>query len=80
MGSGKYDGKKPVMVWIFGEAFTAGDAGLDLYECARLAAAEDLIVVTLNYRINALGFLDFSSLITKAESKVGLSDQVLALK
>ena len=72
--------KRPVMVWIYGGAFISGDAGLDLYDGARLATDENILVVTFNYRINALGFLDFSSVIPEAESNVGLRDQVLALK
>lgn len=71
---------KPVMVWIFGGAFVSGDAGIDLYDGRRLALHEDVIVVSFNFRINALGFLDFSSVIPEAESNVGLRDQVLALK
>ena len=72
--------KSPVMVWIYGGAFVSGDAGLDLYDGARLGVEENIIVVSFNYRINALGFLDFSSVIPEAESNVGLRDQVLALK
>lgn len=71
---------RPVMVWIYGGAFVSGDAALDLYDGARLSVAENIIVVTFNYRINALGFLDFSSVLPGAESNVGLRDQVLALK
>ncbi len=72
--------KCPVMVWIFGGAFVSGDAGIDLYDGAKLAAEENIIVASFNYRINALGFIDFSSVIPEAESNVGLRDQVLALK
>ena len=72
--------KKPVMVWAFGGAFVSGDAGIDLYDGGRLAVREDVVVVSFNYRLNALGFLDFSSVIPEAESNVGLRDQVLALK
>ena len=72
--------KRAVMVWIYGGAFVAGDAGLDLYDGGRLATAENIIVVTFNYRLNALGFLDLSSVIPEAESNVGLRDQVMALK
>lgn len=71
---------KPVMVWIYGGAFVSGDAGIDLYDGRRLARREDVIVASFNFRINALGFLDFSSVIPEAESNVGLRDQVLALK
>ncbi|MFB0920380.1 MAG: carboxylesterase family protein, partial [Oscillospiraceae bacterium] len=74
------DEKRPVIVWIYGGAFVSGDAGLDLYDGARLASEKNMIVASFNYRINALGFLDFSSVIPEAQSNVGLRDQVLALK
>lgn len=73
-------GKKPVMVWIYGGGFVTGDGKVDMYNGAYLAASEEIIVVNFNYRINALGFLDFSAFISGAESNVGLRDQVLALK
>ena len=46
---------RAVLVWIHGGSFTAGDG--DYYRARRLAVAGDLVVVTINYRLGALGFL-----------------------
>ena len=70
----------PVVVWLYGGAFVSGDCSDDMYDGVRLAEEHELVVVTLNYRINALGFLDFSSFLPDAESNVGLKDQTLALE
>lgn len=72
--------KLPVLVWIYGGAFVTGDCGVDIHDGARLVRKEKIILVSINYRINALGFLDFSSVLPGAESNVGLRDQALALK
>ena len=46
---------KPVMVWIHGGGFTEG-SGTE-FMTAPLAVAGDVIVVTINYRLNIFGFL-----------------------
>ncbi|MEI6985782.1 MAG: carboxylesterase family protein [Rhodospirillaceae bacterium] len=46
----------PVMVFIYGGAFAAGSTSEPYYDASRLAA-EGVVVVTLNYRVGALGFL-----------------------
>jgi len=72
----------PVMVWIHGGSFVSG-AG-SIYDPRRLVEANDIIVVTLNYRLGALGFLAHPAL--TAESSEGLSgdyglmDQQAALR
>ena len=43
------------MVWIHGGAFVNGSG--NLYDAHRLAVQGDIVVVTLNYRLGALGFL-----------------------
>ena len=45
-----------MLVWIPGGAFVGGTAGVPLYDGARLAARGDVVVVTVNYRVGALGF------------------------
>lgn len=74
--------RRPVMVWLHGGAFIAG-SGHDLpaFDGHNLADLHDVIVVTLNHRLNALGFLDLSSLGTDfAESgNLGMLDIVAAL-
>jgi para-nitrobenzyl esterase len=72
----------PVMVWIHGGAFTVG-AGSD-YDGSAQAEKYGLVVVTLNYRLGALGFLSLSSLDAGSQDgqsgNYGLQDQQAALK
>ncbi|MEE2033848.1 carboxylesterase/lipase family protein [Rhodococcus chondri] len=74
---------RPVMVWIHGGAYVLGYSGQKIYDGRILAESGDVVVVTLNYRIGALGFLDLSSFSTAEttfESNVGLRDQIAALE
>jgi para-nitrobenzyl esterase len=66
---------KPVMVWIHGGAFFYGAGSQDLYDGAALAR-EDVVVVTLNYRLGALGYLAHPGI----GGNFGLKDQVRALE
>ncbi|WP_373185462.1 carboxylesterase/lipase family protein [Halopseudomonas sp.] len=68
-------GDYPVMVWIHGGAFIYGSGG-PAYEPSRLAQ-EGVVVVTLNYRLGALGFLPHADL---PGTNFGLQDQQLALQ
>lgn len=77
----KRAGKRPVMVWIHGGAFMAGSGSVPIYEGAGLAA-KDVVVVTVNYRLGALGFLAHPELTGEAgaSGNYGLMDQVAALR
>ena len=72
----------PVMVWIHGGAFTGG-AG-SIYDGAILAAKGHAIVVTINYRLNAFGFLALPSLDREGKQHssgdYGLMDQQAAMR
>ncbi len=47
---------KPEMFWIHGGGFISGTASLELYNGEVLASRGDVMVVTINYRLQALGF------------------------
>lgn len=72
---------RPVMVWIHGGSFTSG-AG-SIYDGSALAA-RGYVVVTINYRLGALGFLGLPSLAAESSEHVsgqyGLMDQQAALR
>lgn len=73
-------GPKPVMVWIHGGAFLAGSA--NPYDGAALAREGDIVVVSINYRLGVLGFVNFGDALGLPEipSNLGLRDQVVALE
>jgi len=74
--------RTPVMVWIHGGAYVLGSANQPLYDGRVLAGGGDVVVVTVNYRLGAFGFLDLSSFSTpgrRFDSNVGLRDVLHAL-
>jgi len=74
--------KRPVMVWLHGGGYAVGSGGSVRYDGSNLARKHDVVVVTVNHRLNAFGFLDLSSLGGKfADSgNVGMLDIVAALE
>ena len=68
---------RPTMVWIHGGAFTLGSGSEQLYSGANLAARGDVVVVTINYRLGALGFLHEPAL---GETNFGMRDMIAALR
>ncbi|MGW4356544.1 carboxylesterase/lipase family protein [Nocardia sp. NPDC004582] len=70
---------RPVMVWLHGGAYCLGTAAQAIYDGRRLAEAGQVIVVGVNYRVGALGFLDLSSLGEEFVPNLGLHDQIAAL-
>lgn len=72
---------KPVMVWLHGGAYVLGSGSQVLYDGRRLVGGGDVIVVTVNYRLGALGFVDLSTLDAgRFDSNVGLRDALAALR
>ncbi|MDY6809566.1 MAG: carboxylesterase/lipase family protein [Actinomycetota bacterium] len=74
---------RPVMVFIHGGAYILGTAATPLYEGSLLARAEDVIVVTVQYRFGPFGYLDLNAYSTderRFDSNLGLKDQVAALQ
>ena len=70
--------KRPVMVWIHGGGNTVGAGSQPRVNGSRLAGVGDVVVVTINYRLGALGFLHAPAL--GATGNEALLDQVAALR
>ena len=73
---------RPVMVWIHGGGFTSGSGSVFLYRGDHLVRNGDVVVVTINYRLGALGFLGHRAL-DDPEGYIGnwgLHDQIAALR
>ena len=79
-------GAKPVMVWIHGGGFVSGSPALPVTMGDTLARDYDVVVVSINYRLGALGFLVHEDLIGEdparpnAAGNYGLLDQIRALE
>jgi len=79
----KVDAKRrPVMVWIHGGAYVVGSTRNTWYNGSRLAARGDVVVVTINYRLGAWGFLSLPGFGPEyaGSANAGLLDQVAALR
>lgn len=70
----------PVMVWIHGGAFRAGAGSSPLYDGTSMAENGGVIVVTINYRLGAFGFLHLAGVDSSYTANLGLLDQIAALK
>ena len=76
------DRARPVMVWIHGGAFTAGAGSIPWYSGTNLASRGDVVVVTVNYRLGALGFLHVGKVLGAefgGSGNSGILDQVAAI-
>lgn len=75
--------KRPVFVWIHGGGYSSGSAhDLACYEGLSLAEKGDIVVVSLNHRLNVLGYTDMTALGGKYSESVnlGMQDIVKALE
>jgi para-nitrobenzyl esterase len=73
----------PVMVWVHGGAYVSGSGSDAMYDGGNLAAATGTVIVTINYRLGALGFLHLAELLgTEYEdsSNAALLDVLEALQ
>lgn len=70
-------GRYPVVVWFHGGGFVSGGGSLPWYDGARLAESGNLIVVNVNYRLGALGFLSIPEILP---GNLGILDQEAALR
>jgi len=73
---------KPVMVWVHGGAYIFGAGSQPLYDGHVLASRGDVVVVTVNYRMGAFGFLDLSGFDGPQtfDTNLGLHDVIRALE
>ena len=75
-------GGRAVMVWIHGGGYTSGQGAIPWYNGNRFAKNNDIVVVSINYRLGALGFVDLTHLGEEfATSNInGTLDQIAALQ
>jgi len=72
---------RPVMVWLHGGAYAVGASSQLIYHGEVLVTSADVVLVTLNYRLGPLGFLDLRAAgVTTAQSNLALRDVLLALR
>ncbi len=71
-------GSRPVLVWIHGGAFRHGTSATPWYDGTSFAARGDVVVVSLNYRLGALGFCRLPGEPTSGLN--GILDQIAALE
>jgi para-nitrobenzyl esterase len=74
---GADNGRRPVLLWLHGGAWLTGAGSLDWYDGARLAREGDIVVVGVNYRLGALGYLRHPAV---SQGNLGTLDQIAALR
>ncbi|HWW20081.1 MAG TPA: carboxylesterase/lipase family protein [Steroidobacteraceae bacterium] len=76
-------GRRPVMVWLHGGGFAVGSGSLPTYNGARLAARGDVVIVTINHRLNVFGHLYLGEIAGERfaqSANVGMLDILAALQ
>lgn len=80
----KKSGSFPVMFFMHGGGLLVGSGSTGMYQGQRLASAQDVVVVTINYRLGSFGFFSLPELAGEdpegSSGNQGLLDQVAALK
>ena len=77
------EGKRPVLLWFHGGGFEAGSGSIPLYDGSNMVRRGDVVVCTVNHRLNVYGFCDLSELLGEefAQSgNVGWLDLVAAMR
>ncbi len=77
------DRQRPVMVWFHGRGFYAGSGSEPLYDGANLAKRGDLVVITVNHRLNVFGYLPLGQIggdRFATSGNAGVQDMELALR
>ena len=79
---GADDARRPVMVWIHGGAFVTGTGSSPWYNGTTFASKGDVVVVTINYRLGALGFMYLDDIVEDIQdsANLGILDQIAALE
>ena len=74
--------KRPVMVWLHGGGFSTGSANEEGYDGEALSRSGDVVVVSVNHRLNVFGYLDLSAYGEKYKdsANVGIRDIVDSLE
>lgn len=74
--------KRPVLVWIHGGGFVIGSSSQPIYDGCHLARRGEVVVVSINYRLGAFGFLNLKEVTNgkiPATGNEGLMDQIAGL-
>jgi para-nitrobenzyl esterase len=76
------NGKRPVLVWLHGGGFTGGSNGFTSYDGANLARKHKVVVVGVNHRLNAFGYLYLGDVGGErySQGNAGMLDIVAALQ
>ena len=80
---GNDDRKRPVLFWIHGGGFGGGTGATPAYSGKNVARHGDVVVVTVNYRVGVLGFLNLGEITggrIPSTGNEGLLDQTMALQ
>lgn len=75
--------RRPVMVWIHGGAFIIGSGSEAMYRNSNIVSRGDVVLVSINYRLGALGFMNLRETTggkIPAAGNEGLLDQIAALQ
>lgn len=74
--------KRPVMVWLHGGGFSTGSANEEGYDGENLSRSGDVVVVSVNHRLNVFGYLDLSAYGEKYKdsANVGIRDIIDSLE